>query len=38
MINRSISDFNLNKKKTIFIGDDIRDWKTAKKAGANICI
>ena len=32
MINRSISDFNLNKK-TIFIGDDIRDWKTAKKAG-----
>ena len=33
MINRSISDFNLKKKKTIFIGDDIRDWKTAKKAG-----
>ena len=35
MINKSISDYNLRKKKTIFIGDDIRDWKTAKKAGCN---
>lgn len=35
MIDKSMSDYNLNKKKIIFVGDDIRDWKTAKKAGCN---
>ena len=32
MINKSIKEFNLEIKKTIFIGDDIRDWETAKNA------
>lgn len=35
MINKSINEYNLIRRKTIFIGDDIRDWKTAKRAGCN---
>lgn len=35
MIEKSVEEFNLNLKKTIFIGDDIRDWKTAKTARCN---
>jgi phosphoglycolate phosphatase-like HAD superfamily hydrolase len=35
MIIKSINDHNLEKKKILFIGDDIRDWETAKKAGCN---
>jgi histidinol-phosphate phosphatase family protein len=35
MIDKSISEYNLIRSKTIFVGDDIRDWKTAKKAGCN---
>ena len=31
----SIDEFNLDIKKTIFIGDDIRDWKTARTARCN---
>lgn len=33
MILKSIEDFNLNKRKIIYIGDDLRDWETAKNAG-----
>ena len=32
MILKSIEDFNLNKRKIIYIGDDLRDWETAKNA------
>tara|TARA_B110000503_G_C7166687_1_gene422214 strand:+ start:266 stop:1462 length:1197 start_codon:yes stop_codon:yes gene_type:complete len=32
MINKAASNFNLNLKKTIYIGDDERDWQTARNA------
>ena len=32
MIFKTIKNFNLQRNKLIFIGDDIRDWITAKNA------